>query len=339
MHVGTHKTGTTAIQRFFAANDEWLTGAGIYYPRRGRWTHSTPGHHNVAFELTDDPRFDAAAGTLHDVIAEIATVAPMRACLSSEQFGYLHESQGALVALRDAIAAIGYRPRIIVYVRAQDEYAESLYAESVKHDETLPFSRYLDDVIREGAIIRPRSELRARRVSRFDYVDLVEPFAQAFGSDAVAVRGYRDAGRADSLVHDFLDAVEMAGRLPSGLVAEGATYDNRRLTTGRVITSLFMNTEALEVGSMLSALGRELVARDEDAASQPFAPLGPSERARIAQRFAASNARLVRDWNVAPGTFEPHGGAGSDSEPARRARSLFALAEAVRVQRMLPRGA
>jgi hypothetical protein len=333
VHVGIHKTGTTAIQRFFAANRQQLACEGVYYPRAGRWTPDNRGHHNVAFELTGHPRFERSAGTLADVMREIARVRPARACLSSEVFGYLHKDEHALAVLRDAIAAIGYHPRIIVYLRAQDGYAESLYAEAAKHDMTLPFASYFDDVIRQGVLIRPRSTLRPRRASRFEYGELIEPFSRVFGNEAMTVRGYRDTGRPETLLLDFLNAVGVATRLPTSTVVEGAAYDNRRLTTGGVITRLFANTAALRGDDELAAIGSDLVARYGDDASWPFMPLAPLERERIATRFADDNARIVRQWDVDAETFDVHRNAGADSEPARRARDLFVRAEAIRAAR------
>ena len=68
IHAGTHKTGTTAIQRFLAGNRETLARAGFYYPRSGCWHPEFPGHHNLMFELTGDARFDPTAGMLSDLL-------------------------------------------------------------------------------------------------------------------------------------------------------------------------------------------------------------------------------------------------------------------------------
>jgi len=90
VHAGTHKTGTTAIQRFLAGNRERLARAGLYYPVTGLLSAQLPGHHNAAFEVTGDPRFDRAGGTLDDVLDELARVRPANACISSEGFAHLH---------------------------------------------------------------------------------------------------------------------------------------------------------------------------------------------------------------------------------------------------------
>ncbi|HWT04354.1 MAG TPA: hypothetical protein VN224_01225, partial [Xanthomonadales bacterium] len=223
IHAGTHKTGTTAIQRFLAGNRERLCAAGLYYPQTGVLSSQLPGHHNIAFELAGDPSFDRALGTLADVTQEIARVRPADACMSSEVFQYLHVNDAALVALRDALAAIGYRGRIVLYVRAQDQYLESLYAELVKHGLQLPFADVLDLAMGRGVI-------RHGRVwtFRFDYTELANRFAAVFGSDAVIVRRYHDDGSAELLVHDFLAAVGSAPSLAADAGDEPAAYENMR---------------------------------------------------------------------------------------------------------------
>lgn len=45
IHAGTHKTGTTAIQKFLSANRDLLAKNGYLYPGTDQ------GHHDVAREL------------------------------------------------------------------------------------------------------------------------------------------------------------------------------------------------------------------------------------------------------------------------------------------------
>jgi hypothetical protein len=321
IHAGTHKTGTTAIQRFLAGNREPLARAGFYYPRSGCWHPEFPGHHNLMFELTGDARFDPAAGTLSDLVRELARERPANACLSSEAFEYLHVREDVLVALRDALAGLGYRPRVVLYVRAQDDYAESLYTELVKHRSSTSFTEFLDGVIAHGIV---RYGLGG--AYRFDYTKLADGFGRVFGADAVIVRRYRDEGTAGALVDDFFDAVGVtvptAGQPPA--------YDNFRLTTGGVIRQLFANTAAHLRDDGLVEAGAEFVARFADEASAPFRPLGPRDRARVTARFAGDNAQLGRRWPAAADLAEPSPARRLESERERAARRLFEAAEAVR---------
>lgn len=54
IHVGTHKTGTTALQRFAASNRVELKKRGVWYPSYteiGMFDHY--GHHHLAFALSE----------------------------------------------------------------------------------------------------------------------------------------------------------------------------------------------------------------------------------------------------------------------------------------------
>ena len=54
IHVGWPKTGTTAIQRYLAANSESLKRMGVLYPESGRYG-ITDAHHELASALTGGP--------------------------------------------------------------------------------------------------------------------------------------------------------------------------------------------------------------------------------------------------------------------------------------------
>ena len=324
IHVGTHKTGTTAIQRFLAANRERLALDGLYYPSAGLLSDQLPGHHIVASELAGDRLFDRAAGTLGGVVAEIARARPRAACLSSENFEYLHVRGTALSALRDAIVAIGYRPRIVLYVRPQHDYAESLYAELVKHGMQVPFASFLDDVVGDGVVRYDRGW-----TFRFDYTKLASGFADVFGPESVIVRAYRDDGSAGSIVQDFLGAIGFDGSSAGG--AE-PVYENMRLTTGGVIGQLFRNTAADLDDARIGAAGADLVARHARDASEPFHPLSARAGARFSARFAGDNARLVERWTAASDIADRRRAIRLEPERSQSARRLFEHAESVRAR-------
>ena len=47
LYVGTHKTGTTAIQAFVTTHSETFARTGLFVPRTGRIDEAS-GHHNIA---------------------------------------------------------------------------------------------------------------------------------------------------------------------------------------------------------------------------------------------------------------------------------------------------
>ena len=67
VHVGTHKTGTTSIQVFLRGHAAALRRQGLYVPTTGTIDPQS-GHHNLAWELYADERFDRAFGGAEELI-------------------------------------------------------------------------------------------------------------------------------------------------------------------------------------------------------------------------------------------------------------------------------
>lgn len=57
VHIGTHKTGTTSLQVALNRHCTELDGQYYLYPRTGRPTMAPDGHHNIAWEIAGDWRF------------------------------------------------------------------------------------------------------------------------------------------------------------------------------------------------------------------------------------------------------------------------------------------
>ncbi|MHB8232145.1 MAG: hypothetical protein ACYDDB_04520 [bacterium] len=70
LHIGTHKTGTTALQSLLATNDRLLSNSGVLFPSAGR-IGKYSGHHNIARELNDEVSFKEKYGTLERLCREI----------------------------------------------------------------------------------------------------------------------------------------------------------------------------------------------------------------------------------------------------------------------------
>jgi hypothetical protein len=320
LHVGTHKTGTTSIQRFCAQNDAALAAAGLLYPRTARLQPESPGHHNVAFELSGDARFAPSRPKLADVVTEIAAQRPLQACLSSEAFEYLHVMPERLAQLRAAFEAIGYDTAVILYLRSQADYIESLYAELVKHGLRARFAPFLTQILRDGVF-----RFADVWTYRFDYSMLVDAFADVFGADALVVRPYASQVRPQMLIADFFAVTAPPGTFlhASG---NGVLTDNRRLSTGDVLRRMVSNRRA---GPAVVAAVTRLLEFDPATAALPFEPLDADGIARISERFAADDARVAARWKIALNPVTADRSARADTEEARALRRLIADVEAV----------
>jgi len=206
VHAGTHKTGTTSLQVFFQMNFDAFASGGVHVLQAGRYKversdgtmGATGGHHGLAWDLVGGGREE-----LSKVVDELKTFGKRTALLSSEDFSLLYARPQELEALNEALRSVGYSPKIVLYLRAQAPYAESMYVERIKHEHVRPLERYLETIVEQGRYLPEGT----RQDIAFEYTRLVEPFARVFGREHVVVRAYRSSPNAQAIFRDFLDVI------------------------------------------------------------------------------------------------------------------------------------
>jgi hypothetical protein len=114
--------------------------------------------------------------------------------VSSEDFEYLYGNPEALRTLRYRLNEIGYAVKVLFYLRPQAEYAESAYAELVRHGCRLDFLEFLD-LFAAG---------KCTQTPTPDYSVLLGPFADVFGEDHLMVRRFRNSSEPNQILIDFL---------------------------------------------------------------------------------------------------------------------------------------
>ena len=119
VHIGTHKTGTTSIQAFLRRDADLPARDGVYVPSTGA-IHAHAGHHNIAWQLRGDPRFNTKHGGLGHLVDELAQAAEPKAVISSEDFEYPVQYPEALSRFEIALGSAGWVPTYIVFFRHQE---------------------------------------------------------------------------------------------------------------------------------------------------------------------------------------------------------------------------
>jgi hypothetical protein len=127
VHIGTHKTGTTSVQSFLRLYTERLRECGICVPKSG--TYPDAGHHNIAWEIRNDPRYEPSVGGVEALVNELSNSTVPQAVISSEDFEYMSQYPTALKQFDECIESHGYNTRYIVYFRDPHDYVRSLYCE------------------------------------------------------------------------------------------------------------------------------------------------------------------------------------------------------------------
>jgi hypothetical protein len=216
MHIGTHKTGTTSLQSMIARNETYFADQGLFYPTVGR---AGDGHHNLAWELNGDERYDPSFGSFDDLLNELRQAKPRAVLISSEDFEYLHLRPESLRNFRRRLSRLGYKTHVIVVLRQPPDYLESLYFELQKYGLEEEFDGFRGRALAEGGIAFRGWDFR------LNYNQLVPRFAAVFGRRAMSVLRYDPV---DS-VAPLLDACGRLLTLPLSPIVGWERF-NRRLS-------------------------------------------------------------------------------------------------------------
>lgn len=278
VHSGLHKTATTALQLSLSEHADDLRAAGVVYPEAGRLSPLS-GHHNIAWQLARDRRFDERFGTLETLFGELAR-SDGDAIVSSEDFEGVLSRPQSWAALLDLADQAGLAPVMIVYLRDQASYLESLYREMLKHGFGEEFAVYLEEALEHGSI-------RLKEwIFHFEYGAIVRAMSSVRGIE-IRFRNYHSLTDG-SITADFLGAID----IPQ---AADFTEDRVNQRDGVIdsLTNFYRNRAGRPLReSEISVIG-ELGSR---AGGQPTA--AESLRSRVRERFATSNGEICAAYGL-----------------------------------------
>ncbi|MCP9833464.1 MULTISPECIES: hypothetical protein [unclassified Cyanobium] len=199
IHIGTHKTGTTSIQAFLRSHARELAQSGILVPLVGTLSESS-GHHNLAFQLNGDSRYDSRLGRLSELVDELRHSTALRAVISSEDFSGLVDRPDRVQHLESTLRRAGHSVTWVMFIRRVDDYSESLYTTMW------------------GSGVRPRFGYPGFVLSILAYGKYSQN--QRFGGSVhycdftAFVRRWREASESRLLLRDYDQAVSAEGLLP-----------------------------------------------------------------------------------------------------------------------------
>ncbi len=127
IHIGRHKSGTTAIQNALSNNVEALLDQGFYYPFSGM---RGIAHHHISNYFLNPKKSDSNNYPLDEYIEALREElegldAGTNVIISSEAFQFLREPEKITQFFpKDNV-------RIVAYIREQVDYAVSVYCQTV----------------------------------------------------------------------------------------------------------------------------------------------------------------------------------------------------------------
>ena len=155
IHIGLHKTGTTAFQQFCNKNSEKLRDLGFYYEHQTGY----PAHHEIAWRLLEED-FQPAAAAI-----KAAKQAECRACIfsSEDMEGLLFRPQIAARFEKFVRHTLGVEQVVwIAAIREPGAYFKSLMYELTAHMFVDAYQNF-HQVMRRGSLYfrSPRFEATA----------------------------------------------------------------------------------------------------------------------------------------------------------------------------------
>lgn len=185
LHAGTHKTGTSTIQRVLYDHRDELRSQGVLYPDSAAWFGgSYRGHHPLAHAVAfRKPEALATAREFLHGLAEQArpdetvllSAEPVyRHVLHSEEGDWWHRHDAYLKELVRELTSAGFDPEAVLVFRRRDQFVESVYHERVSRGFGRPFEYFLDHADRLLDYERQLRLFHAAfpRVSSLRYEDL-----------------------------------------------------------------------------------------------------------------------------------------------------------------------
>jgi len=283
LHIGTQKTGTTAIQIFLTNNQTQLKDEGFEYldPRTGKLGLDNHNHGHLALCLTGYWRNtnhqltrEEAWGMLKSAVEESEhTVIVSSELLSTPQIlphlPFIKASLG------------GLNVKVIIYLRRQDIFVQSVYKERLKGNE----QRIFETAYQEGDY---------KKV--LDFRNIVDQWAHSFGQENIQIRPYEKKQLLNGdILADFMNVIG------SGIGDEMQRLEehiNKR-----------MNRHILEISRELNLLDlKGPVIRDlkwwlhniiEAGSNDPFLDhsiISPAQRLEIINSFIDGNRYIAKKY-------------------------------------------
>lgn len=263
LHIGTPKTGTTAIQDALAANDSVLSDANIAFLKAGR---QRSAHNDLANAIS---RHGADNKFQQDFDAEFAAASGQNVLISSEIFTLVQPQKVA-----QALPMLGRHPlKIVAYLRRQDQYAEAFYKQRIKNGRIkIPFADFL--ISRNGQKI-------------MDYPRLLSKWARTFPDAEICPRIYDRARFPNGdIVADF---ASLLGLAPDALSAQ---VGERNLSPGKDFIDILLAIAPEFDGPELRAIFRNVKAQQIDGFSGSADLFTDAERTALLAGFTDDDAQL-----------------------------------------------
>lgn len=207
LHIGNSKTGTTTLQHFFATNREKLATHHIVYPLTGTTYHQGNDHWDLMFEFVADysniwtipedykRHPDGFLGLFHELQKEIDPILEEGQSIILSCEGFFFDNRTEKHIKKFTSFFVDYTPRIVIFLRRQDTFLDSMINELVKNNQ----------------IVYEPTTLTAFALDIIPYYQRLIWWSENFGRENIAVCPYEKSSfrGGTSIFSTFFDAAQL----------------------------------------------------------------------------------------------------------------------------------
>ena len=272
-----HKTGTSMLQKYLFQNADLLKERGYLYPKVGIVNNA---HHLMAWPLNEThPRYKALKKTYDEIILSLKNEISKSDCeniiLSSEDFSQIYSP---INLKRLSVSLQEFNVKVIVYVRRQDHFLQSLYSQVVKQSRcTMNINKFVQGALNKEEMwnIKPKLDI----------------WSQYFGQDNIMVRVYEKQQLTKGLLEDFVQCI--------GSSIDVGPYESKRVNSSLSYNLLnfliYCNTLPL-TNEQYEKLVIVLEGISEKHEADKKNLLSPKDRILILNKCEESNKQIAKKY-------------------------------------------
>ena len=296
LHIGTPKTGTTALQNFLPANEEVLEQHGICYPDFGFRYAGLGVHRNGHFLVTcnykdefgnrvpekEEADYQEGLRKLEETGKKFSKI-----ILSDEGIWKqsITDRENFWERLNKDLKRIGFDIKIVVYFRCQNLFVQSHWAQKIKEGGKYDFHEYLESpVFTEYPL---------------DYYEYMHMLASIFGKEALIIRVFEKkqfTGENHTIQEDFLNIFNL--KMSDGFVVEQAVYNTSfegdYLKIKEILNNLpeFKSNKNLLISNMKNIQDEKIFEHNY----KKYTFFKPGEEEEFMERFNSSNSMVAKEF-------------------------------------------